>query len=327
MKFIIILITLISIFTVEATVKDTEIYHTQERNKLGITLKETILQAKESILIFTFSFSDSEIIDALNKKVKEGLKVTVVMDKEHLGAIHVSKDPDIELITRRHGEGHLHHKILVVDSNDIWIGSANFTPSAYNAQENVMVRFTSPELAGYLHHEADVFRLRASRTEHGPIPISLLSQIVYFCLLPHDGFPPLKIEKSINEQSKQLLLEKINQAQSTIQIAMMVWTSNDLSNAIIKAHQRGVKVQVVAPDIGGNLPKLLMAGIDVTVNHSLAFMHNKLMIIDNTTLINGSANWSQSAFTRNDESFVIIEPLSPEQQQILISYWNYLSGK
>ncbi len=313
--------------SLEATVAaDAQLYHTQDRKHLSVSIKESILHAEKSILIITFSLSDPEIIAALNQKANEGLKVTVVIDRDHLGEIASKKLPNIEIVTRTTGEGHLHHKILVVDESEIWIGSANFTTSAYQTQENLMVRFNSTELAQYLHHEADIFRLSAHRTEHGPLLISLLSQDIYFCLLPHDGFPQKKVEKSINEQSKQFLIEKIDQANTSIHIAMMVWTNNDLANAVIKAHQRGIKVQVVAPDFGGNLPKLMAAGIEVKVNPKLSFMHNKLMCIDNSILVNGSANWSQSSFTRSDESFIIVEPLTSEQSEIFTAYWNYLYG-
>ncbi|KAF3361777.1 putative cardiolipin synthetase [Chlamydiales bacterium STE3] len=313
--------------SIEATVAaDAKLYHTKDKKHLSVSIKESILHAEKSILIFAFSLSDSEIIAALNQKANEGLKVTVVIDRDHLGEIMSHRVPSIEIVTRATGEGHLHHKILVIDEKEIWIGSANFTKSAYETQENLMVRFVSAELAQYLNHEADVFRKNSYRSEHGPLPISLLNQEIYFCLLPHDGFPPKKIEKSINDQSKQILIEKINQANTSIHIAMMVWTNNDLANAVIQAHKRGIKVQVVAPDFGGNFLTLLSAGIEVKVNPKLSFMHNKLMCIDHNILVNGSANWSQSSFTRSDESFVIVEPMTSDQSEVFIEYWNHLYG-
>lgn len=304
-----------------------QFYHSQDRKLLGATLKDSLRQAKESILIFTFSLSDPEIIETLNQQVAAGLMVTVVIDRDHLVEINHKKDPKLEVVTRPTGEGHLHHKILVVDGSEIWIGSANFTKSAYQSQENLMARFTSAELGLYLRHEADVFRGKTQRSAHGPLLISLLEQEIYFCLLPHDGFPPKKIEQAMNDLSKKLLIDRINQAQTNIHIAMMVWTNNDLTTAVIEAQKRGVKVQVVAPDLGGNLPKLMSAGIEVKVNPKLGLMHNKLMCIDNQILVNGSANWSQSSFTRSDESFVIIEPMTVPQSENFSDYWSYLFGQ
>lgn len=325
--FSLLAILICCVGSLEATISpDAQLYHTQDKKHLGLSIKESILQAEKSILIFTFSLSDLEVIEALNQKANEGLKVTIVIDRDHLGEIKNYKAPTIEIVTRTTGEGHLHHKIMVIDERDIWIGSANFTKSAYETQENLMIRFSSSELAQYLIYEADVFRENSYRSAHGPLPISLQNQEIYFCLLPHDGFPPKKIEKSINDLSKQFLIQKIHQATTSIFIAMMVWTNNDLADAVILAHKKGIKVQVVAPDLGGNLPRLMAAGIEVKVNPHLSFMHNKLMCIDHHVLVNGSANWSQSSFTRSDESFVIVEPLTPEQTRIFTDYWNYLYG-
>lgn len=310
--------------TISAAISDAELISSEDKKSLGVSIKESILHAKESILIFTFSLSDPEIIGALNQKANEGLKVTVIVDKEHLGEIKTHKVPLVEVLTRLTGEGHLHHKLLVIDEKEVWIGSANFTKSAYHSQENLMVKFESKELGEYLTKEADVFRYNQSRVDHGPLPIFLLTQDLYYCHLPHEGFPPKKIEKSINTQTKQFLIEKINEAKTKISIAMMVWTNNDLAKAVIEAKKRGVEVQVVAPDFGGVLLNLMAAGIPVIVNPKLSFMHNKMMIIDDHILVNGSANWSQSSFTRNDESFVVIEPLTFDQLQFLNNYWHYL---
>lgn len=301
-----------------------QFFHSQDRMHLKSSIKKSILQAKESILIFTFSLSDPEVIESLNQKSLEGIQVTVVIDKDHLADIKNKGHSNIEILTRSSGEGHLHHKMLIVDRREVWIGSANFTTSAYKTQENLMVRFASGALAAYLHKEANVFRGLGTRSEHGPLPIVLHNQTVYFCLLPHDGFPPKKIEKSINDHSKKFLIEKINQANHSIKIAMMVWTNHDLTQAVIQAHQRGVEVQVVAPDFEGSIPKMMAEGIDVKVNPNLSFMHNKFAWIDEQMLVNGSTNWSQSSFTRSDESFIVLEPMTADQSEELWLYWNYL---
>lgn len=108
---------------------------------------------------------------------------------------------------------------------------------------------------------------------------------------------------------------------------MMVWSNNDLAKAALDAHRRGVKVQVVAPDLGGNLQSLKAAGIEVRVNPKLGFMHNKLMSVDESILVNGSANWSQSSFTRSDESLIVIDPMTEVQKSVFNEYWRYLYGE
>ena len=320
-KWILVLVCLLG--SLEAA----SLYTSQDRTHMAASIKECLSEAQESILILTFSLSDPDIIQLINQKAVEGVAVTVVIDKAHLGEILKDKAPSLEIVSRHSGEGHLHHKILIVDHKDIWVGSANFTTSAYTTQENMMVRFESRELAEFLYQEADVFRGGSLRSGHGPIPIALEDQELFFCLLPHDGFPPKPIEKSINEKSKQLLLEKIKSAKRSLKIAMMVWTNYDLTQAVIAAYKRGVDVQIVSQDFGGTIPTLISNGLKVTANPKFSLMHNKLMCIDGTTLVNGSANWSQSSFTRSDESFVILEPLTEEQNEAFENYWSYLTWR
>lgn len=209
-----------------------ELYHTQDRSTLKNAIKEAIYGAKKSILIITFSFSDPEIISALNKKVLEGIPVTVVIDKDHRGDILSKGSPSIEVVTRFTGEGHLHHKILVVDSKEVWMGSANFTKSAYEGQENLMSRIDSEELADLIEHEANVFRGHLQRDELNPRKLYAIEQDLYFCLLPHDGDGFKQQEKKINQNSKNFLIEKIQDAKQSIKIAMAVFTNNDLLNAL-----------------------------------------------------------------------------------------------
>ena len=306
----------------EQFLEEIKIVHTQDKKELRAEIIQAIEKAQESILIFTFTLSDSEIIQKLKDKAERGVVVTIVIDKDH--RLPIASIPNLEILTRNYGEGRVHHKILVVDRQLTWIGSANFTTSAYDDQENLMIGIDHPQLALDLHQEADYFRGRIKRESHEPFVYSMKDQEVTLGLLPHDNYPLGKAEATINKLSKAALLSTIEQATSHIKIAMMVWTDMDLANAIKNAHYRGVKIDIVAPDLGGVLQEFLRVGINVVTNPSISFMHNKMMIVDDKILVNGSANWSKSSFTRNDESFVILQPLTEKQQDFLQLYWNYL---
>jgi len=302
------------------------INHSQDRIELHEQIKSSIKGAQQSILIFTFTLSDQEIISLLNEKVDDGIDVVVIIDREHKQPILSLGDKKIRVFTRTSGEGRLHHKILVIDDEYVWIGSANFTESAFHTQENLMVGMFSPELAQLLRQESGVFQGKVYRDAISPATIAVGDQVVQFCLLPHDGFPAKKPDVFTNNASKAVLFDVINNAKESIQIGMMVWTNQDLANAVISAHKRGVVVEVLAPDLGGVLPSLIKAGISVKVNPKLSFMHNKFMYVDRNVLVNGSANWSVSSFTRNDESFVVVRSMSEEQQNLMDAYWEYLTA-
>jgi len=302
----------------------TQIWHTQDRSSLKKELMRQVEEAKESILIFTFTCSDPDFIALLEKKRKEGLDVCVVIDKDHMQPVLSKQHLGLEVVTRSSGEGRVHHKIAVLDTRRIWIGSLNFTESAYKQQENVMLSFDSPELAAFLEHEKNVFLNKAVRDDQMSREFIVDGMPLYFGLLPHDGYPAKKTESIINKESKKVLLNAIRSAESRLQIAMMVWTDPEISEAVCQAYARGVVVEVLSQDFGGEIARLKNIGIDVRINPKFSLMHNKFLIVDATTFINGSANWSKSSFTRNDESFVVLYDLTPELQNCLQEYWRYL---
>lgn len=88
-------------------------------------------------------------------------------------------------------------------------------------------------------------------------------------------------------------------------------TSQPIAHALIAAHQRGVKVIVVADksQIGNSrsqIKNLALAGISIYIDYRPKIQHNKIMIIDRKTVIGGSYNWSDSAENKNAENLMII---------------------
>lgn len=307
--------------------KDTlQIIHTREEGLLKERLKEVILEAKESILLFTFTFSDREFINLLNKKAKEGVDTKIVIDREHKGPLLTTGSDQLQILTRDSGEGRLHHKLLVVDNRFVWIGSANFTSQAFSFQENLMMGIDSKELAQFITQESEVFEKGLRRTQIEPLIFSSKDQTLEYYLLPHCDSRFNSLEKTINTRGKKELIQKISGAKEHIRICMMLWTEPELADAIIKAHHRGVFVEVLLQDIKGDIAsRLKHEGISVNKNSSLHFMHNKWMLVDNRYFIHGSANWSRSSFSRNDESFIILNDLDQEQIDYLNEYWTQLT--
>jgi len=120
-------------------------------------------------------------------------------------------------------------------------------------------------------------------------------------------------------QALDAIINQIDSAEKSIDIAVYDFTSRPLARALVKARKRGVKIRVVL-DREANGPKnrytkypfLKNNGIDVrfAIPHIAwnrkGLMHNKFAIIDENTVITGSANWTASAFRINDENILII---------------------
>ena len=306
-----------------------ELYHTSQPNILREKLETAITNAKDSILIMSYSLSDNKLIDLLNEKAEEGLDVTIIVNNKHMGPINIYGNQKLKVFTRLSGEGHMHHKIWVIDNKDVWIGSTNMSSSAFTSQENLMIKISSPELASFTRHEADVFQYGRKRTYSQPIIINDNGMEIEWCPLPHfDPTSPYSsngIEKAVNTHGKLRLINLIRSAEKTIRVAVMAFTNPDLSNELVKAHSKGIDVAVHVAGPFGEIERYLQSyGIKVTAGSTNRLMHNKFMFIDSKILVNGSANWSRSAFSRNDESFLILSNISKNQISYMEEYWNHL---
>lgn len=107
----------------------------------------------------------------------------------------------------------------------------------------------------------------------------------------------------------------INRCNHTLDIAVYSITHDDISNAIIDAHNRGVKVRVIIDAAQAGLSsaddeKMEKAGIEVRRDVESGLMHHKLAIGDSNTSARavgiGSFNWTLSAATRNRESWCVV---------------------
>ena len=66
------------------------------------------------------------------------------------------------------------------------------------------------------------------------------------------------------------------------------------------------------------------AGIPIRLKTGQGLLHHKFAYIDDTILVNGSANWTQQAFKSNDDFFVVIYPLTSEQQKKMDQLWDVI---
>ena len=108
---------------------------------------------------------------------------------------------------------------------------------------------------------------------------------------------------------------------------MFTWTREDFAKGVIAAFRRGVDVEVVIDYYQGKgasfkiVEQLKNSGVKVRIGKGGALLHHKFMVIDDDTLVNGSANWTKAAFTRNDDCFIVLDPLSSNNQEKLETLW------
>lgn len=115
------------------------------------------------------------------------------------------------------------------------------------------------------------------------------------------------------------LINEINNAKTSIHVAIYSFTLDSISDAFIKAHNRGVDVKIVmdkqqAASQYSAYQRLKDAGVDVHVDGNSDYMHNKFAVIDGRVVITGSYNWSDHATNGNDENQLIITSVDMASQ-------------
>ncbi len=90
------------------------------------------------------------------------------------------------------------------------------------------------------------------------------------------------------------------------------FTHNGIAQALVRAHQRGVTVRVLLDQKSHTSNRYVIgvltdAQIEMREDGKHAIAHNKVMVIDQTIVITGSFNFTNSAATRNAENFLMLK--------------------
>lgn len=109
----------------------------------------------------------------------------------------------------------------------------------------------------------------------------------------------------------ELILQTLALAQDHVYVHTYSFTSQEIAQALINAHRRGVRVLVIADKRESQshyarLQALVDAGIEVRIDKVSGLAHNKIMVVDDNWVITGSYNWSAAAEKRNAENIVRI---------------------
>ena len=108
------------------------------------------------------------------------------------------------------------------------------------------------------------------------------------------------------------MVDTLAQAKQSVLMQAYSCTSMPIAEALIAAHRRGVRVEVILDKSQRSeraciAPDLMASGIPVLVDAAHAIAHNKVMIIDGETVVTGSFNFTESAESRNAENLLVIK--------------------
>lgn len=139
--------------------------------------------------------------------------------------------------------------------------------------------------------------------------VLILSQVA-FC--PTSGeVPQVEVFFSPQDNCAREIISRIDDAKSSVYIAMYFFTSRPIAQALVKAKDRGVDVKVCLdkeqPAYEYSKSEYLRnKEINTRLVGGSGIMHHKFCVIDEHMVITGSYNWTARADLENDESLVVI---------------------
>ena len=242
------------------------------------------------------------------------------------------------------GSGLMHHKFLVVDEQTVVTGSTNFTLSGVhgdfgdpNTRGNInhLLRIENRQLArlfttefNYMWGDLDLgIASRFGLAKPRRSPQTVTSQDTQITV----QFSPTSQKQDWSLSTNGLIARTLSSAAQSIDLALFVFSEQELANALQQQRDRGVKIAGVFDrgfayryysevlDLLGltstfrcqiesnNNPWLNpLTQIGVIEQISGDKLHHKFAIIDRQTIISGSSNWSKAANRQNDEAVLII---------------------
>jgi phosphatidylserine/phosphatidylglycerophosphate/cardiolipin synthase-like enzyme len=148
------------------------------------------------------------------------------------------------------------------------------------------------------------------------IPSLIIGFLTFFVaythpLFPQDKSPTWEVYFSPHGGCTEAIIRELTKAKSTILVQAYSFTSAPIAKALLNAHKRGVKVEVILDkgqrtDQYSSATFLFNGRIPVKIDSVHAIAHNKVMIIDGEVVITGSFNFTKAAEKNNAENFLVI---------------------
>jgi phosphatidylserine/phosphatidylglycerophosphate/cardiolipin synthase-like enzyme len=125
------------------------------------------------------------------------------------------------------------------------------------------------------------------------------------------------------------IVGELDAAKSRILVQAYSFTSLPIAKALRAARQRGIDIQVILDksqrsEKYSSADFIANSGIPVLIDESHAIAHNKVIIIDDQTVISGSFNFTKSAEESNAENLLVLR--SPELAKRYTANWKEHAG-
>jgi competence ComEA-like helix-hairpin-helix protein len=244
------------------------------------------------------------------------------------------------------GSGLMHHKFIIIDNSIVLTGSANYTLSDIHGDvsrpetrgnANNLLRINSPQLAQLFTEEFNLMwgdgdggkvdsEFGINKPRRDPKQIKLGNTIVTVHFSPNSSTVPWHFT------SNGLIGSTLEKATKSIDLALFVFSEQNIANILNSEHQQGVKIEaLIDPEFAFRNYSEGLDMLGVAMSEKCQYerenrpwqvpidtvgipqlpqgdkLHHKFGIIDTDAVITGSHNWSAAANYHNDETLLIVQ--------------------
>jgi phosphatidylserine/phosphatidylglycerophosphate/cardiolipin synthase-like enzyme len=270
-------------------------------------LAEAIDAAQSTVDIAAFEFDLQSVANALIAAHQRGVRVRMVDDDEHTEdseQMEQVRDAGIPVVDDQRS-AYMHNKFIIIDGREVWTGSLNYTENGVYRNNNNLIRLTVPELVANYTTEFEEMFLEASFGPTSPL------NTPYDHITTADGVRIENYFASEDDAIIEHIRAQVARAETSIHIMIFAFTEDSLGETVLERAASGVEVQGIFDSLGANTqyslcPVMLNQGIDVRLDSNPKIFHHKVIIIDGSTVVTGSFNFTANAVESNDENLLII---------------------
>ncbi len=300
-----------------------DIYFSQPGDPASSTLRggpdsllaQSIDEARYSVDAALYDLNLWSVRDALLRAHRRGVLVRMVTESDNIleREIDELEEAGIPVLGDRR-EPLMHHKFVVIDRLEVWTGSMNMTMNGAYRNDNNLVNIRSSVLAeNYTREFEEMFvedRFGALSLRDTPHPSFSIDGIFVEVYFSPDDDPAARI------------IELLLDAEQSIDFMVYAFTADEIADAMLERSRAGVVVRGViergqAANEGSDYDLLSQSEIDLRLDANQRNMHHKVIIIDGTTVITGSYNFSRSAQEFNDENVLMLHDADVASQFLI----------
>ena len=293
---------------------------------LDDTIVAFIDQSLVSLDVAVWDNGSTKIVNAINAAYSRGVQVRYITSSNSLNTALSSLNPAISVLERNSGltSDVMHNKFIIVDNQRLLTGSMNFGDGSIFDDYNNIVLIADPNLSqAYTSEFNEMWGTtlplpNLANSKFGPDKTDNTTHSFTVAGSPVQSY------FSPTDNTTARIVDAINSADHTLDIALFTFINNDIGDAVVAAKERGVYVRCIIENtsyIGSEFNSLVSAGIAAYSHQSVPYdFHHKYCIIDafygnsDPLVVTGSHNWTNSAEDEYDENTLMIHNQMIAQQ-------------